>query len=120
MPTLEIIGKIAKIGVAPDQNAYQKRVVRIEEIGQYPQTFEVEFHKDNVAKVNDLQVGQLISVSVNCNGRVWLNPKTNTEIVIQSYAFWKFNENKQQPKNVQSSVQNNVQQASDKDDDLPF
>lgn len=43
-------------------------VVTVED-GQYPQDINIEFHQDNVAKLDEISEGDLVEVSFNIRGR---------------------------------------------------
>jgi len=75
-----ITGEIEMIGdVQTFSSGFEKRAILVKELeGQYPNTYQVEFTKDNIAKVDGMTLGQSVSIECNlrCNehqGRHFLN-----------------------------------------------
>ena len=74
---MEIQGRI-KVIFAPEtvgQNGFQKRDLVITTDGQYPQDIIIQFAQGNCALLNNLQVGQIVKVHFNLQGREWTNPQ---------------------------------------------
>ncbi len=65
------------------QSGFTKRdVVLTDDIGQqnrYPNHIAFTFKKDNVNVLENVKKGQRAKVRFAIDGRVWLDPKTNTE-----------------------------------------
>ena len=74
---MEIQGRIKQI-FAPEtvgQNGFQKRDLVITTDGQYPQDIIIQFAQGNCALLDNLQVGQIVKVHFNLQGREWTNPQ---------------------------------------------
>jgi len=74
---MELVGKIKVIGdtFSVGSNGFQKRELVITTDEQYPQHIQIEFVKDNCAKLDGLTVGQNVKVHINVRGREWINPQ---------------------------------------------
>lgn len=70
MEKSEVVGKVCHksevefLGV----NQIKKQIIAIETDTQYPQKIPVEFIKDKVDLLNNIQIGQQVKVSVNVRG----------------------------------------------------
>lgn len=74
---MEIQGRI-KVIFAPEtvgQNGFQKRDLVITTEGQYPQDIIIQFTQGNCALLDNLQVGQMVKIRFNLQGREWTNPQ---------------------------------------------
>ena len=74
---MEIQGRIKTI-FAPEtvgQNGFQKRDLVITTDGQYPQDIIIQFAQGNCALLDNLQVGQMVKIHFNLQGREWTNPQ---------------------------------------------
>lgn len=74
---MEIQGRI-KVIFAPEtvgQNGFQKRDLVITTDGQYPQDIIIQFAQGNCALLDNLQVGQMVKIHFNLQGREWTSPQ---------------------------------------------
>lgn len=74
---MEIQGRI-KVIFAPEivgQNGFQKRDLVITTDGQYPQDIIIQFSQGNCALLDNLQVGQIVKIHFNLQGREWTSPQ---------------------------------------------
>ena len=74
---MEIQGRI-KVIFAPEtvgQNGFQKRDLVITTDGQYPQDIIIQFAQGNCALLDNLQIGQIVKVHFNLQGREWTSPQ---------------------------------------------
>ena len=74
---MEIQGRI-KVIFTPEtvgQNGFQKRDLVITTDGQYPQDIIIQFAQGNCALLDNLQVGQIVKVHFNLQGREWTSPQ---------------------------------------------
>ena len=74
---MEIQGRI-KVIFAPEtvgQNGFQKRDVVITTDGQYPQDIIIQFAQGNCAVLDRFQVGQIVKIHFNLQGREWTSPQ---------------------------------------------
>ena len=74
---MEIQGRIKTI-FAPEtvgQNGFQKRDLVITTDGQYPQDIIIQFQQDNCAVLDRFQVGQIVKIHFNLQGREWTSPQ---------------------------------------------
>lgn len=74
---MEIQGRIKTI-FAPEtvgQNGFQKRDLVITTDGQYPQDIIIQFTQGNCALLDNLQIGQMVKIHFNLQGREWTSPQ---------------------------------------------
>ena len=74
---MEIQGRIKVIFATETvgQNGFQKRDLVITTDGQYPQDIIIQFAQGNCALLDNLQVGQMVKIHFNLQGREWTNPQ---------------------------------------------
>ena len=60
-------------------NGFTKREFVIETDSQYPQKILIELIKDKCSLIDAFEVGQVIKVHYNLNGREWVNPQGETK-----------------------------------------
>jgi hypothetical protein len=72
---MEITGRIKEIYPEKQISAtFRKREAVITTLEQYPQHILIEFIQDKVDLLNNYQVGQEVTVSINLRGREWTAP----------------------------------------------
>ena len=74
---MEIQGRIKQIFATETvgQNGFQKRDVVITTDGQYPQDIIIQFAQGNCALLDNLQIGQIVKIHFNLQGREWTSPQ---------------------------------------------
>nr|DAQ61467.1 MAG TPA: SINGLE STRANDED DNA BINDING PROTEIN/RNA BARREL, PROTEIN-DNA COMPLEX, REPLICATION-RNA.2A [Caudoviricetes sp.] len=74
---MEIQGRIKTIFATETvgANGFQKRDLVITTDGQYPQDIIIQFAQGNCALLDNLQVGQIVKVHFNLQGREWTSPQ---------------------------------------------
>ena len=74
---MEIQGQIKVIFATETvgQNGFQKRDLVITTDGQYPQDIIIQFAQGNCALLDNLQVGQMVKIHFNLQGREWTSPQ---------------------------------------------
>ena len=74
---MEIQGRIKTIFATESvgQNGFQKRDVVITTDGQYPQDIIIQFAQGNCALLDNLQIGQIVKIHFNLQGREWTSPQ---------------------------------------------
>lgn len=74
---MEIQGRIKTIFATETvgQNGFQKRDVVITTDGQYPQDIIIQFAQGYCALLDNLQIGQIVKVHFNLQGREWTSPQ---------------------------------------------
>lgn len=74
---MEIQGRIKTIFATETvgQNGFQKRDVVITTDGQYPQDIIIQFAQGNCAVLDRFQVGQIVKIHFNLQGREWTSPQ---------------------------------------------
>ena len=74
---MEIQGRIKTIFATETvgQNGFQKRDLVITTDGQYPQDIIIQFSQGNCALLDNLQVGQMVKIHFNLQGREWTSPQ---------------------------------------------
>lgn len=74
---MEIQGRIKTIFATETvgQNGFQKRDLVITTDGQYPQDIIIQFQQGNCAVLDRFQVGQIVKIHFNLQGREWTSPQ---------------------------------------------
>lgn len=74
---MEIQGRIKVIFAteAVGANGFQKRDLVITTDGQYPQDIIIQFAQGNCALLDNLQIGQMVKIHFNLQGREWTSPQ---------------------------------------------
>lgn len=74
---MEIQGRIKTIFATETvgQNGFQKRDLVITTEGQYPQDIIIQFAQGNCALLDNLQIGQIVKIHFNLQGREWTSPQ---------------------------------------------
>ena len=74
---MEIQGRIKTIFATESvgQNGFQKRDLVITTDGQYPQDIIIQFAQGNCAVLDRFQVGQIVKIHFNLQGREWTSPQ---------------------------------------------
>lgn len=63
---MTITGRITHIGQTQTFGQWTSRTLNIEESeGQYPNSLSIEFSKDNIAKLDQFKVGEVVTVEFN-------------------------------------------------------
>lgn len=118
-----ISGNIKRIGETEEfgNNGFTKREVVVETEEKYPQTFCVEFHKDNIEKLtSNLTEGQFLSVETNVRSKEYIRPSDNKAMYFVSFVGWRLVTEGDQ-NTPQSAVDTyDGQQGNDNYDDVPF
>ena len=105
---MEIQGRIKTIFATETvgQNGFQKRDLVITTDGQYPQDIIIQFTQGNCALLDNLQIGQIVKIHFNLQGREWTSPQGEVKY-FNTVVGWKIE--LIQTTNV---AQNQYQQAS--------
>jgi hypothetical protein len=126
---MEVTGIVKSVGNIESfgSNGFQKRdlIVTIPD-DKYPQHINLEFQQDKCDLLNNLKIGQEITVNVNLRGKEWVSPQGVTKY-FNTIVGWRiesvpFSEaSKQQPtevlpKEAFDAPQENLEEL----DDLPF
>ena len=74
---MEIQGRIKAIFATETvgANGFQKRDLVITTDGQYPQDIIIQFAQGNCALLDNLQIGQIVKIHFNLQGREWTSPQ---------------------------------------------
>lgn len=109
-----IVKQVGKTQVLSDKFSKRELILKTEYNTLYPQYLVIQFTNKNVTKLDSINVGELVNVSINLRGREWNGPEGvkyfNT---IEGWSISKGEEVTQQPAaQSESGVENN--------DDLPF
>jgi hypothetical protein len=92
MDAIKVQGKIIDIHPEEEIKGLKKQAIIIEEDGQYPQTYYVEFLKEKTELVDFLAIGEPITVMCNLRGRKWTDPDGNARYFL-SLNGWKVDKN---------------------------
>lgn len=116
---MELTGKIKL--VRPTQqvsSSFSKREFVITTDEQYPQDIQIEFTQDKCDLLNDVQVGQQVTVGINIRGREWINPQGEAKY-FNTIQAWKINKGNSAPQTPQQPA-SQVAPATQGDNSLPF
>jgi hypothetical protein len=103
--SLEVTGVIKKVGdVLTISESFSKREIWIENGGEYPNTINLELHKDKCSLADNLKEGDEVKLLFNLRGRVWDDPKGGQRC-FNTLAVWKVEELN---KTAQSAPQSNA------------
>lgn len=74
---MEIQGRIKTIFATEivGENGFQKRDLVITTDGQYPQDIIIQFAQGNCTLLDNLQIGQIVKIHFNLQGREWTSPQ---------------------------------------------
>ena len=117
---MEVKGKVKIVGAEQKFGAkgFRKRELVVTTDEQYPQMIMIEFTQDKCDLLDDVKVGQEVTVSVNLRGREWINPEGNAKY-FNSIQGWRVEVSetvKVEPvQEAPSDLDNEVN-----NDDLPF
>lgn len=113
---MEIQGRIKTIFATETvgQNGFQKRDLVITTDGQYPQDIIIQFAQDKCAVLDRFQVGQIVKIHFNLQGREWTSPQGEVKY-FNTVVGWKIEivqpmQQYQQPMQYQQAPQGYVQQ----------
>lgn len=77
---MQIIGKVKAIMPLQQVSAaFKKQELVVTTDEQYPQHVLIEFTHDGTDLLNNLQIGQPVTVSINIRGREWVSPSGETK-----------------------------------------
>lgn len=62
--TFVLVGQTESVG----QNGFTKRLLVVQNEDQYPQKLPIDFVKDKTSLLDNIQVGQKVTVSINLRG----------------------------------------------------
>jgi hypothetical protein len=90
MDKAEIIGKVYFKGEVEliGANQMKKQILAVQTENEYPQKLPIEFIKDKVDLLNNLQIGQQVKVSVNVRGNEYQDRNGVTRFGL-SFQGWK-------------------------------
>lgn len=119
---MDIQGKVHEITPTQElSEKFRKRELVLEyaENPQYPEYIKFEAHNDKCEKLDELRVGDTITVHFNLRGRPWTDKNGKTSY-FNTLALWKFDAN-QTTGHAQPEYTPPIDVSSaPQDDDLPF
>lgn len=118
MPNITLTGRIKRIFPAEIRGNFESRVMWLEETeGQYPHTYNLEFHQGACNKLDNFVAGQTVTCQVDVRGRYW--SKDGREGVMNTLKCWKIDAD--QPARPTPASQQGFPTNEDLDEsDLPF
>ena len=121
---MELKGKIILIKDTETFNkGFKKRQIVVETDSKYPQTIPVEFTQDKCVILDNYQVGQFVTISINILGSEWQGK------YYANIQGWKIDKGEQEMSSSsfmpdRQSINNMMENAEsigqEDDDDLPF
>ena len=116
-------GKIIYIGdVQEIGDTFKKLEFAIEFMdGDYAQIRKFELHKDNISKITNNKIGDVIDVHFNLKGRAWTKEGTNDTRYFNTDVAWSIYNVKEEMQK-EEAIENPFtgQKVTNKDDGLPF
>jgi len=110
---MEIKGTIKLIGDTENfKDSFTKKSIVVTTDEKYTNDIQIEFIKDKIELINNLSVGDYVTVGININGRGWLNPETKQTKYFVSINGWKVDVGEKQTESIPVGQQS--------EDDLPF
>lgn len=112
----DLIGVVKKIGEVQEfPSGFSKRIVVItENEGKYPQSIPIEFCKDNIAQLDDMNVGDSVKVEFFLSGNEWKDKD------FLSANGWKISVDSAGGADAPDSATSDDNVAVEYDDDIPY
>lgn len=83
--TTKYVGSTETVG----SGSFQKRIIAVEiPDDKYPQTLAVEFTQDKVNLLDNINVGDTVTIGINLRGREWQSPQGETKY-FNTIAGWR-------------------------------
>jgi hypothetical protein len=115
---MQIQGKIIKIyDTIQVSEKFKKRDIVIETNEQYPQKITVQFTQDRCAIIDNYNVSQAVTVSINIRGVEYPDKATGEAKYFNTIQGWKIESEK---KEVPAPTPSAPQPSAASEDDLPF
>lgn len=112
-----VIKRIKDIEQVSDK--FKKREMWLQETGEHPQTFNLEFHQDTCKVLDGYSEGELVECQINLRGRYW--SKNGREGVMNTLQCWKITRQGQGASIQQTRNTSQQEIVPDQGgDDLPF
>lgn len=92
----------------------KREFVLTDDSSEYPQDIQFQLTQDNVSKLDNVSVGDRLTVKFNLRGRAWNDPKTGNDRYFNSLDCWQIQKEGNTPSPQPVSM--NEDEASD----LPF
>ena len=91
---MELSGKVKFIDTTKEvgTGGFKKRDIVITTEEQYPQHILVQFVQDKCDLLNQIKVGDVVTVGLNLRGREWVNPNGET-VYFNTIQGWKISSN---------------------------
>ncbi|MEI6866563.1 DUF3127 domain-containing protein [Flavicella sp.] len=121
---MQVTGKVKLINAEQTfgSNGFRKRELVVTTEEQYPQSILIEFVQDKCDLLNNFNIGQDVTVSINIRGREWVNPEGETKY-FNSIQGWRI----EAAQAAGAPAENNFETTSaptvssnESEDDLPF
>lgn len=79
---MEVTGRIKTINPEFQVSAtFKKREMVVTTEEQYPQYILIDFVQEKCDLLNNLNIGEMVKVSINLRGREWINPQGETKYI---------------------------------------
>ena len=116
-------GKIILVGdLETFPSGFQKQNLVVETQSEYPQPICVEFFKDKTSLLDNIKLGDMVSVSYNLQGKKWESPTGDVKF-FNTLVGWRIEKKDQtvfQEANQAKSKPKEENPFFDEDDTLPF
>lgn len=120
---MELQGKVHEIGqtvVVNDKFSKRDLIIEYAENAMYPEYIKIEAHKDKCDKLDELRVGDDVTVHFNLKGRPFTN-KEGITVYYNNIVLWKFDVNQTVANGATPALKPvNIAVPAGVDDDLPF
>lgn len=122
---MQVTGKIKLINETQTFGAsgFRKRELVLTTDEQYPQMLLIEFVQDKVDILDNYNVGQEVTISINLRGREWINPEGQARY-FNSITGWRIEANAPAAPQAGGAAPSSFETTSiaqnEEPDDLPF
>ncbi len=118
-----IIKQVGKTQVLSDKFSKRELILKTDYESKYPQYIVVQFTNANITKLDSVQPGEVVTVSINLRGREWTSPQGEVKY-FNSLEAWRIEGNAAGASNNNSGASMNdvaaTFTAASQEDDLPF
>ena len=108
---MELSGKIKVVQNETITGTFKKRDVVVTTDEQYPQHISVQFVQDKCDLLNNIEVGQNVTIGINLRGREWTNPQGEV-VYFNTIQGWKIA--------INTTPEKTPAPKSEPESDLPF
>ena len=119
MEITKLTGSVHLIGQTEQRTEkFKSRNLVLKTGGDYPQFITIQFTQDKCDLLNNLRMGDFVSVNYNIRGREWADPKTGTMKYFNAIEGWSVE--LKSDNSYDETAFNNMNKKTPFDDDFPI